>query len=165
MSDLISREEAREALQNEIDKGIPPFNDTKGAIRCGLRLARNIIEDLPAADTCPYYCELIPGTEKQCIKIRHEWIPVTERLPEKPGIYLVTILNREWVKGDIVQGAKPPKDDHWESHANLYAERPDGKWVEVTQRAFMNSVRPTWSGYGEEVLAWMPLPEPYKGEK
>lgn len=50
MSDLISREAVRDALQKEIDKASPPFNDTIGAIRCGVRLARNIIEDMPSAD-------------------------------------------------------------------------------------------------------------------
>ena len=49
MSDLISRQAAIEALQKEIDKGIPPFDDVMGSIRCGVRLARNIIEDLPSA--------------------------------------------------------------------------------------------------------------------
>ena len=49
MSDYIDRQAAREALQKEIDKAIPPFTDTIGAIRCGVRLSRNIIEDLPSA--------------------------------------------------------------------------------------------------------------------
>lgn len=89
------------------------------------------------------------------------WIPVSERLPEKPGCYLVTIFNREWKDGDIVQGEKPKKGEFWENHANMYAERPDGKWVAVEQRVFQNDVRPVWSGYGEQVLAWMPLPKPY----
>lgn len=48
MSDMIDRQKAIEALQKEIDKGKPPFNDTIGAVRCGVRLARNIIEDLPS---------------------------------------------------------------------------------------------------------------------
>jgi len=89
------------------------------------------------------------------------WIPVSERLPEKPGCYLVTILNREWVGKEIVQGAKPQKDDLLENRANIYAERPDGKWVAVEKRVFKNDVRPVWSGYDEQVLAWMPLPKPY----
>ena len=49
MSDLISRQAAIDALQKEINKGIPPFDDVIGSIRCGVRLARNIIEDLPSA--------------------------------------------------------------------------------------------------------------------
>ena len=47
--DLISRQAAIDALQKEINKGIPPFDDVMGSIRCGVRLARNIIEDLPSA--------------------------------------------------------------------------------------------------------------------
>ena len=50
MSDLISRQAAIEALQKEINKGKPPFDDVIGSIRCGVRLARNIIEDLPSAE-------------------------------------------------------------------------------------------------------------------
>ena len=49
MDDLISRQAAIDALQKEINKGIPPFDDVMGSIRCGVRLARNIIEDLPSA--------------------------------------------------------------------------------------------------------------------
>lgn len=48
MDDSISRRMAIDALQKEINKGIPPFNDVFGSIRCGVRLARNIIEDLPS---------------------------------------------------------------------------------------------------------------------
>lgn len=44
---LLDRAEAIEALNKEIEKVKPPFNDTLGAIRHGVRLARNIIEDLP----------------------------------------------------------------------------------------------------------------------
>ena len=47
--DFISRQAAIDALQKEINKGIPPFDDVMGSIRCGVRLARNIIEDLPSA--------------------------------------------------------------------------------------------------------------------
>lgn len=47
--DTISRQAAIDALQKEINKGIPPFDDVMGSIRCGVRLARNIIEDLPSA--------------------------------------------------------------------------------------------------------------------
>ena len=53
MSDLISRQAAIEALQKEINKGKPPFDDVIGSIRCGVRLARNIIEDLPSVQPEP----------------------------------------------------------------------------------------------------------------
>lgn len=70
MSDLISRAAAIDALQKEIDKGIPPFDDVMGSIRCGVRLARNIIEDLPSA----------LGYKHE--KSAQQWIPCSERLPE-----------------------------------------------------------------------------------
>ena len=54
MSDLIERQAAIDVLQKEINKGIPPFNDVIGSIRCGVRLARNIIEDLPSAEPVIY---------------------------------------------------------------------------------------------------------------
>lgn len=49
-TDLIDRQTAIDALQKEINKGIPPFDDVMGSIRCGVRLARNIIEDLPSTE-------------------------------------------------------------------------------------------------------------------
>lgn len=51
MTDLIERQAVIDALQKEINKGIPPFDDVMGSIRCGVRLARNIIEDLPSVRT------------------------------------------------------------------------------------------------------------------
>lgn len=71
MSDLIDRQVAIDKLQKEINKGTPPFDDVMGAIRCGVRLARNIIEDLPSAQT--------------------HWIPCSERLPHGSCSDLVNV--------------------------------------------------------------------------
>lgn len=57
MKDTIYRQDAIDALQKEINKGIPPFDDVMGSIRCGVRLARNIIEDLPSAEPEIIYCK------------------------------------------------------------------------------------------------------------
>ena len=90
-----------------------------------------------------------------------KWVSVKDRLPEEDGQYLVTILNREWVGKEIVQGAKPPADEHWKCCRKMYAQLPDGRWVVREQRVFQ---RPNiWSGYDDKVLAWMPLPDPYEG--
>lgn len=64
------------------------------------------------------------------------WIPVEERLPESDGFYLATL------DGEIC-GQK-------EAFAGL-AEFEHGKWIDNEE------------GY-KCVLAWQPLPEPYKGE-
>lgn len=92
------------------------------------------------------------------------WIRCDERLPEKEGVYLVTILNREWNRdrSGIEDGIKPPKDEYWEQHKDLYGQLPDGRWVKVEQRVFHDGI---WSGYMETVLAWMQMPGPYGAEE
>ena len=64
------------------------------------------------------------------------WIPVTERLPEKSGEYLVTV---KWVTGDC-------DVDVYEYDAR-HKTWNDGE-----------------SAGGERAVAWCELPEPYKGE-
>lgn len=53
MTRLIDADALRDALQYEIDKVTPPFDDTVGAVRCGIRLARNIAEDQPTVEAVP----------------------------------------------------------------------------------------------------------------
>lgn len=122
-NDLISRQAAIDALQKEINKGIPPFDDVMGSIRCGVRLARNIIEDLPSAQP------------------EQRWIPCSERLPKEDGQYLIT------VKYKHVN----------DSYEDVYAEH--GEWFNGGWDAFCFG----HSGEVEGILAWQPLPEPYRG--
>ena len=66
-----------------------------------------------------------------------KWIPVTERLPEKPGYYLT----------------------YWHGHS-----RPEGR-VDVLN--FDGTVFPwttLWKAVKNEVTHWMPLPQPPEGE-
>jgi len=59
----IDADALRDKLQREIDKVNPPFDDVLGSIRCGVRLARNMLEDEPTIDAvkvvrckdCKYY--------------------------------------------------------------------------------------------------------------
>ena len=89
------------------------------------------------------------------------WIRCDERLPEEEGVYLVTVLNREWNKDrtGIEDGLRPAKDEYWNFHKNLYGQMEDGRWIKVTQRVFNRDG--IWSGYLETVLAWQPMPSPY----
>ncbi|MBQ9416758.1 MAG: DUF551 domain-containing protein [Clostridia bacterium] len=67
--------------------------------------------------------------------LRCQWIPVTERLPEEDGgLYLVT--------------------DYAES---INRRRIHLSWCYVNKDGFWSDVP---KGY--KVIAWMPLPEPYK---
>jgi len=61
-----------------------------------------------------------------------QWIPVTERLPEENGLYIVTEI---------------------------------GRWVAPVETRYFNVREESgfWSGHpGDKVLAWMPLPTPYR---
>lgn len=124
MSDLISRQAAIDALQKEINKGIPPFDDVMGSIRCGVRLARNIIEDLPSAQP--------------------HWIPCSDRLPNSNGCYLV--WRPHFWGGEIGMPAICYFDGQntWHDSYGVDFER---------------------TLHTDDVTAWMPLPDPYKGEQ
>ena len=82
-----------------------------------------------------------------------EWIPVTERLPEKDGYYLVAkkIFNNsimQEVLSFVKDGRKVDKYDFhrgWKNVWYLY----DSEWGHLTI---------------DTVTHWMPLPEPPKGE-
>ena len=64
------------------------------------------------------------------------WIPVSKRLPEEDGFYLATC------DGEICGEDEP---------VSCMAEFENGKWVDDEDDY-------------QCVLAWMPLPEPYKAE-
>ena len=68
------------------------------------------------------------------------WIPVTERLPQKYGKYLVS------VDFDSYVGTEP-----------LWYGRINGKDVFYDSDSEYGDIQ--WDG----VIAWMPLPTPYKG--
>ena len=61
------------------------------------------------------------------------WIPVTERLPERSGDYLIT--------RDVIEGYEK----------------------EACSIDYFEADTLDWDGYGDLVTAWMPLQEPYKG--
>lgn len=70
-----------------------------------------------------------------------EWIPVSERLPEKDGSYLVC-MNWDYRNMDVLMWV-----DGWNC-----IRRIDGK---VDRESEID---------GADILAWMPLPEPYRDE-
>ena len=111
MNDLISRQEAMAfpLSWNHRDKehGSDEFIS-------GVECYRDYIEELPSAQP------------------EQQWIPVSERLPEKNGRYLVS--NTKWGANEV----------DW----NIFYKEPKEGWL--------------WE---EGVIAWMPLPEPYKGEE
>ena len=72
----------------------------------------------------------------KALKQEPRWIPVGERLPEKQDCYLVTTKWKGNYSGDV----------YIETNMAVYREKQK-EWDCV------------------DVIAWMPLPEPYKEEK
>ena len=81
----------------------------------------------------------------------YDWIPVSERLPEKIGNYIIT--QKSDITGHVYRNIA--------SYAlNLH---------DVDEYDFEDKKRPGWYHYDSEwgyyelkdVTAWMPLPEPY----
>lgn len=72
------------------------------------------------------------------------WIPCEERLPEEEGWYLVTIQN--------------DKTEKRRTENDLFA-------IGIAEAHKLTPYKFCKDGYRQTVIAWMPLPEPYVGER
>ena len=115
MNDLISRQDAIDAIQKRADE----IDSVYSAFWEGLKIAQDVVENLPSAEP------------------ERRWIPVTEALPEEKGEYLVSYHPCHW---------------------NTVSEK-----VLVGMDTFRGKT--TWAKKKyQKVIAWMPLPEPWRGE-
>lgn len=81
---------------------------------------------------------------EECLKLpsatpRVEWIPVSERLPKNTGWYLITFKTANGV-----------------AVCELSYRKPENYWTDkdISKKVLDNN----------DILAWMPLPQPYKAE-
>lgn len=93
-------------------------------------------------NTCGQKCAIKYHGCRNWIPMQSEWIPVSERLPKEDGQYLIT------VKYKHVN----------DSYEDVYAEH--GEWYDGRWDMFCFG----HCGEVEEIIAWMPLPKPYKAE-
>lgn len=80
-----------------------------------------------------------------------EWIPIKKELPKESGGYLVSTIS-----GDVLIAPY----DEWQADF--------GYWSEEYNPETGGKVGEDWQSLDEgsmSILAWMPLPEPYKGEE
>lgn len=119
MTDLISRQAAIDAIK-DLPNCPNGYSDTYDKARI-----IGVLEDLPST---------------------HQWIPVTERLPEHDGRYLVTWL---YLNKKSVTTA-------W--HGKAWWRENDEPRFYASEGEFGNILL-------RNVTAWMPLPEPYEGEE
>ena len=128
-TDTISRQAAIDTLDKRFDS-IPMEQTTE------ILLLRRDLRNLPPAQP------------------EQRWIPVSERLPDKDGDYLVCFDEgyREDYSLDEI-GIAPFEIDC----------EGFGIWQEEFDRYTLGSLGSEWVEI--KVIAWMPLPEPYKEEK
>lgn len=133
MDDLISRQAAIDALEREktyctaFRDGYTPINVFE-KYNAGLTDGIKALKNLPSAQ---------------------QWIPCSERLPERGKDVLVT---RDYDgREDYIKSCR------YVEVASCYGEDGDITWNSFSDEYKM---RPR----NHHVVAWMPLPEPYKGE-
>ena len=156
MSDLIRREEVLKKLSYEIKHGAV-FD------KCGLDTAYNIIKNIQSAES------------------ERKWIPVTEALPEEGKSVIVcsrygAICIVGLVKGISEETRKKMKNGEIDDPCEKLWCLSDG--YKMSKRSdlyregdeFGNNQKDyAWKNgpyhySGQEFIAWMPLPEPWRGE-
>lgn len=117
------------------------INSLDEAIKHCEEVAEKYCEKVEEGLTADDFCDSCASEHRQLAEwlkelktYREAWIPVSERLPEKNGNYLVTVE-----ANDGTASIKFQMVDHY-----------GPKWLH--------------EGKHEKVIAWMPLPEPYKAE-
>lgn len=134
-SDLISREDAMEAVYKLLwDE--PPYCDSEALCR---ERAKEIVNALPSAEAVhkpdySYEADMVKRLRQA--KAVQGWGPCSERLPSESGDYLCTIpLDADETYTEVLtfhKGRFYEDDDEW------------------------------GATYHDDVLAWMPLPKPYR---
>ena len=123
--------------------------DRQAALNILYDFAGHIIDDTPDKRYQSAYrehrhkMETLPSAEPR-------WMPVTERLPEESGRYLVTrglnacgsLWNRSYIA----------------NYSDLMGIKSEKIW-------WQGNVGKSDFERLDDVLAWMPLPQPWKGEK
>lgn len=80
------------------------------------------------------------------IQPEQQWIPVSEGLPKETGLFLVTITNKVWDRGEWHENTRIQTEQFFESDGRFFTA-----WYDANSQ--------------EKITAWMPLPEPYKEVK
>ena len=138
MDELIKRQDA-------IDKHIDTFDAIDTNYLCGLRTAMSFLKELPSAQPQKEVVaeikvdtdEIMERLEEQWYK-PNEWIPCSERLPSIGDSGVSDMVLLCWSDGQRTVGAYKGN------------------------RTFVGQAWPVARDCRVTVIAWMPLPEPYK---
>ena len=153
-NDLISRQAAIDAL----DMAIERYDEMAEEYRKKADIERNDYMDMrddayEARQLAQWLNELKYLREKieqLAIKPEQRWIPCSERLPERGIDVLVT--------RDYDGRADFNKSCRYVEVASRHGEDDDVVWISYSDEYKM-------SPKNHKVIAWMPLPEPWRGEQ
>lgn len=142
--DLIERQAAIDALDELCDRECPYTKKQRSAMcgACALGSAFDVIDELPADDIAERLWE---DTYKRGTADARGWIPVSERLPKIDMSY-------------------PHHEDYLVQYDS--GDMDVASWSNVNRFWTDHVTEPHWNCVQfAEVIAWMPLPEPWKGEE
>ena len=157
MSDLISRQAVLDAIVNTESK--IGYRDNSETAMCGSEYRQNeiidIIKELPSAESTGAMDEAIQKyIEKGYMKPTQRWIPckyheITDEEREENG------YPKDWA---YHLDCEMPDDDQ-----TIIVQTRSG-WI-ATDICYIEDGYSLDSGWDwlEDIVAWMPLPEPYKG--
>ena len=176
MSDLISRADAIGAVHEYYQKRFTENSkwdaDAKMFVLEDKTIAKdnmeicNIINALPSADAVPWSVADKIGEDRERLEERVseleerlEWIPVSEMLPEDIKPVIVTWKNTDpksyyqYIVGKHFIGTAHYKSGKWYWYSSV-TEDLLAEYGKCDSEEFDEAI---------EVVAWMPLPTPYKG--
>lgn len=112
--------------------------------------------DLPMGKHWDGHTEADAETRLMSLEPEPQWIPCSERLPEEDGEYLVLYHTRSAYKPYVYDVISFANDLYKIDEYDFYDEKGQKGWFYYDREY----------GYCEDdsVIAWMPLPEPYRGE-
>lgn len=108
------------------------------------RILEEIQEDIRTLTRVPsefIHAKLVELADEVGELVNRKWIPCSERLPGESNYYMTCIYNEEV--------------DEYDFRKTWFAHEDDYYGDELEWRELYDF---------EKVVAWMPLPEPYKGE-
>ena len=138
--DCISRQAAMEEISKQQTYKMFEVEDT---LYLDANDVGSVLASLPSVqpDMSEYSDKLWKKAyERGKAEAQQRWIPCSERLPEENGQYLITV-----------------KYVHVDGYDDIYAEH--GEWTDGKWDMFCFG----HCGKVENIIAWMPLPEPYQG--
>ncbi len=143
-------EEEREALEIAIQALEHPERNVVAVVPCGDTVSRQAVLEVvnnPLNIKLDKIIEKLPSvTPKQRTG---KWIPVSERLPEEYGEYLIT-----WTSILGEHSTKRTKPLIAIAEYEIYESENYADWITTMYEfEYYHDIK---------VLAWMPLPEPYK---